>query len=56
MPDGVVAVSKFLTWSVVDGPGNRFVLFLQGCNFRCVTCHNPHTIGVCSDCGSCVAV
>lgn len=56
MSDGVVAVSKFLTWSVVDGPGNRFVLFLQGCNYRCVTCHNPHTIGVCSDCGSCVAV
>jgi pyruvate formate lyase activating enzyme len=54
--DGVAAVSKFLTWSVVDGPGNRFVLFLQGCNYRCVTCHNPHTIGVCSDCGTCVAV
>lgn len=52
----MVAVSKFLTWSVVDGPGNRFVLFLQGCNFHCVTCHNPHTIGVCSDCGTCVAV
>lgn len=56
MSDGVAAVSKFLTWSVVDGPGNRFVLFLQGCNYRCVTCHNPHTIGVCSDCGACVAV
>ena len=56
MSDGVVAVSKFLTWSVVDGPGNRFVLFLQGCNYRCITCHNPHTIGVCSDCGACVAV
>ena len=56
MSDGIVAVSKFLTWSVVDGPGNRFVLFLQGCNYRCVTCHNPHTIGICSDCGSCVAV
>lgn len=56
MSDGVAAVSKFLTWSVVDGPGNRFVLFLQGCNYRCVTCHNPHTIGVCSDCGACVSV
>ena len=56
MSDGLAAVSKFLTWSVVDGPGNRFVLFLQGCNYRCVTCHNPHTIGVCSDCGACVAV
>lgn len=56
MSDGIAAVSKFLTWSVVDGPGNRFVLFLQGCNYRCVTCHNPHTIGVCSDCGACVAI
>jgi pyruvate formate lyase activating enzyme len=51
----VVAVSRFLTWSVVDGPGNRFVLFLQGCSYRCVTCHNPHTVGVCDDCGACLA-
>ena len=56
MSDGLAAVSKFLTWSVVDGPGNRFVLFLQGCNYRCVTCHNPHTIGICRDCGTCVTV
>jgi pyruvate formate lyase activating enzyme len=30
--------------SCVDGPGNRFVVFLQGCNFDCLACHNPHTI------------
>lgn len=30
--------------SVVDGPGNRFVVFLQGCTFNCLACHNPQTI------------
>ena len=30
--------------SFVDGPGNRFVAFFQGCTFDCVACHNPQTI------------
>jgi pyruvate formate lyase activating enzyme len=29
---------------MVDGPGNRFVVFCQGCNFDCLNCHNPQTI------------
>lgn len=37
-------VADVLPSSLVDGPGNRFVVFLQGCGFNCLACHNPHTI------------
>ncbi|MFQ2414626.1 YjjW family glycine radical enzyme activase [Aeromonas caviae] len=47
-------MSSWLPFSCVDGPGNRLVLFLQGCNFRCPGCHNPHTMGLCDHCGDCV--
>ncbi|MGL6518388.1 YjjW family glycine radical enzyme activase [Aeromonas caviae] len=47
-------MSRWLPFSCVDGPGNRLVLFLQGCNFRCPGCHNPHTMGLCDHCGDCV--
>ncbi|MBQ7100211.1 MAG: radical SAM protein, partial [Clostridia bacterium] len=36
-------VHSFQSLGAVDGPGIRFVVFMQGCPYRCPYCHNPDT-------------
>jgi len=42
-------IADVVPFSWVDGPGNRFVVFTQGCPFDCLACHNPETIAPCAE-------
>lgn len=48
-------VNRIVPFSAVDGPGNRTAVFLQGCPFNCLYCHNPETIHPCDNCGACLS-
>ncbi|KMT22623.1 pyruvate formate-lyase-activating protein [Clostridium cylindrosporum] len=39
----VARIHSIETMGLVDGPGIRFVVFMQGCKLRCLYCHNPDT-------------
>ncbi|MDD2649245.1 MAG: pyruvate formate-lyase-activating protein [Eubacteriales bacterium] len=36
-------IHSYETFGAVDGPGIRFIVFMQGCRLRCRYCHNPDT-------------
>ena len=43
MREVIGRVHSIQTMGTLDGPGVRFVVFMQGCNLRCKCCHNPDT-------------
>lgn len=43
MTDKLGYVHSVLTGGTLDGPGVRYVIFMQMCPFRCLYCHNPDT-------------
>ena len=46
MEDIIANVHSIETFGTVDGPGIRFVLFLQGCPLKCKYCHNKDSCSI----------